>query len=123
MSERANGSECVSGPTTPQCFSGVSRPKRASGAKPELLRRWYPATCEWGELVMQVPEPGVMYAQGERKPVPKPPQTVSVSRIGACYVASVGRVRVAGACPLGALALACEWAMVRRVRQVVTNVR
>lgn len=90
----------------------MPRPKRASGAKPELLRRWYPATCEWGELTMQVPEPGVVYARGERKPLPKPSQSVSVSRIGRVYIASVGRVRVAGSCPLRALAEACEWARV-----------
>lgn len=110
--ERAGVSECVSGPTTRQWFSVMSRSKRAPVAKPELLRRWYPATCEWGELVMQVPEPGVVYAQGERKPLPKPPQTVSVFRIGSVFIASVGRVRVAGACPLRALADACEWSRV-----------
>lgn len=41
---------------------------------------------------------------------------VGVVRVGRGYIASVGRVRVAGACPLGALALACEWAGVLGVR-------
>jgi hypothetical protein len=110
--KRAMERECVSGSTLSQCFSTMSRTNRVTDAKPLLLRRWYPETCTWGELTLQVPELGVMYAQGERKPLPKPPETVSVSRIGACYVASVGRVRAVSGCPLVALADACEWARV-----------
>lgn len=98
--ERANGSECVSEPTTPQWFSGVSQLGHARARQRVHLERVHRLERTWNDL-----------------------ERVSVSRVGACYVASVGRVRVAGACPLGVLALACEWAMVRRVRQVVTNVR
>lgn len=48
--------------------------------------------------------------------------TVGASRVGACYVASVGRVRVAGACPQEAVALACECAVSERGRAEAVRV-
>ena len=95
--ERAMVGECVSEPTLPQCFSGVSQ------------------DAIWGVATDRVPVPWVLpcrMPQGERKPPTNDPETVSVSRVGTCYVASIGRVRVAGACPLRALADACEWSRV-----------
>ena len=94
--------ECVSEPTLPQCFS---------------------PSIQWGVAASPIPVPWVLpcpdprsVPRGERKPVTNDPDTVSVSRVGARYVASVGRVQVAGACPLASLALACEWASVLGVR-------
>lgn len=113
--ERAMVSDDVSGPTTRQCFSLVSQSRFYDDTNdPPLVYddRGNMTTAQYLELV-----------RGVRKPTTNDPETVDVRQVGACYIASVGRVRVAGACPLGALALACEWAMVRRVRQVVTNVR
>ena len=94
--------ECVSESTPHQCFS---------------------PSIQWGVAASPIPVPWVLpcpdprrVSQDERKPVTNDSETVGVSRVGACYVASVGRVRVAGACPLGALAQACEWAGVLGVR-------
>ncbi len=98
----ANVGECVSEPTPSQCFS---------------------PSIQWGVAASPIPVPWVLpcpdprsVPRGERKPVTNDSETVSVSRVGRGYVASVGRVRVAGACPLASLALACEWAGVLGVR-------
>jgi len=113
--ERAMVSDDASEPTLSQWFSLVSQSRLYDDTNdPPLVYddRGNMTTAQYLELV-----------RGVRKPTTNDPETVDVRQVGACYIASVGRVRVAGACPLGALALACEWAMVRRVRQVVTNVR
>lgn len=85
--ERAGESECVSGPTTRQCFSGVSQLGHARARQRAQLERVH-------RLERTTNDPACM----------------SVSRVGRVYVASVGRVRVASGCPLRALADACEWA-------------
>ena len=91
--ERANVSECVSGPTTRQCFSPMSQDAA------------FVTTTDRSSVRRKMPH-------NERKRTTNDPACVSVSRIGRVYVASVGRVRVAGACPLLAMADACEWARV-----------
>lgn len=89
--ERAGESECVSGPTLSQCFSLMS------------LDAACVTTTDRSSVRRRMP-------QGERKPLTNDPETVNVFRIGSVFIASVGRVRVAGGCPLRSLADACEWA-------------
>ena len=124
--------ECVSVVNGPGCDgsegkamgnvreTGVGAGGRVSESTPHQC---FSPSIQWGVAASPIPVPWVLpcpdprgVSQGERKPLPKHPDTVSVSRVGACYVASVGRVRVAGACPLASLALACEWAGVLGVR-------
>lgn len=85
--ERAMVGECVSEPTLSQCFSGVSQLGHARARQRVQLDRVHRLERASNEL-----------------------ERVSVSRAGGVFIASVGRVRVAGRCPLRALAEACEWA-------------
>lgn len=70
----------------------------------DFLANWWPSIEAMWEYRERL--------QGERKPLPKHPETVSVSRIGSVFIASVGRVRAVNGCPLVALAEACEWSRV-----------
>jgi hypothetical protein len=107
--ERVMVGECVSESTSHQCFSTTDQ---------TTLSQCFSLTSQdaiWGVAADRVPVPWVLpcrMPESERKPLPKHPESVGVVQVGACYVASVGRVRVAGACPLVALAQACEWSRV-----------
>ena len=107
----AKAGECVSEPTLHQCFSPSVRSSCVCRS-----------SIVWGLLqgvdagVCGVCGRWVGVSHGERKASTNDSESVSVSRVGGVYVASVGRVRVAGACPLLSLAQACEWASALVVR-------
>ncbi len=117
--------ECVSESTLHQCFSRTNdeaRTEACEGGKGAACELADGVECEAGavggrrDAVQQhaSAQAGGRNASAGRGGASR--DCLNVSRVGRGYVASVGRVRVAGACPLGALALACEWAGVLGVR-------
>lgn len=120
--ERAGVSECESASTSPQCFSPMSQ----TSMSPVMRRMMENASCPYCRDMGYDAMYGLFldgacgvcggwYTMGHRMPpraFPAPtndPDAMGVVRVGRGYVASVGRVRVASACPLRALADACEW--------------